>query len=285
MSGHAREPRTLDDTPRPFGRILRHAQRRPERRQHAGTVAVRCARGDQGAAAATRASAFSAVCRVGSNRTRCVSNGPPPAMSKPIAHGRARPRHQEVRPEVTLEVDGDVVVARSPLPALSRSAPATAGPRRRAPARGRRAPGRGSRAGSCARGSAFQLPTTRSISLAGASARTAAMASRVISRSPMRSRRSRRMRFGDARAVVAAATGHRCRTGAPVPTRRRTQRRARRRQDARGGRRSGGGGTRELTLIAYGLQPTACRPTPIGNTGSTPELTWVEAAEQRFSAV
>ena len=44
----------------------------------------------------------------------------------------------------------------------------------------------------------FQLPTTRSIAASGSRARRSAIAGSTISRSPMRSRRSSRMRLGDA---------------------------------------------------------------------------------------
>lgn len=138
---------------------------------------------------------LSEVWVAGSYSSASSSNGPPPALRYPTLH-----RAPAAAMRRLLRTSGSKLMARS------------YGSRRHAVAAFRRPdsprppPSRASHCASSVRtlstaviaraSSAFQLPTTRSILAAGASARTAAMPGSAISRSPIRSRRSNRMRVG-----------------------------------------------------------------------------------------
>ena len=149
-------------------------------------------------AACTSLRALSTVCGGGVVVERHVEERAAASAREPDRAPRAGRRDREVRPDVGLEVDREIVVARSP--ARRRGAQGRAGrvPSLPAPASRRPASRHDRCRGSPPAMSRFQLPTARSIDAPGASARSSASACPVISRSPMRSSRKQRIRRGGA---------------------------------------------------------------------------------------
>ena len=146
-------------------------------------------------ARSTSARLLAATCRPPSCSTTSVSSGPPPAIAKPTRRRRAGQPGQQVRADVALEVDREIVVAAAPRQRASRQRRAGRVRSRPRASQARRASRRASTPGiSCAIAS-FQLARPRDRSSAsGASARTERIAPSDISRSPMRSSRRSRIR-------------------------------------------------------------------------------------------